>query len=43
MARLGKTETAKEVSARGNEIDSKKEFGGGVAWDILTQPPDEDE
>lgn len=42
-AKLGDLEKAKESTSRIKEIDGK-EFGGAtVVFDVLTQPPEEDE
>jgi tetratricopeptide (TPR) repeat protein len=43
LAKLGEIEQAKEISARVKEVDDKKEFGGGLIFDILTRPAEEDE
>ena len=43
LAKLGEIEQAKEISAKVKEVDDKKEFGGGIIFDILTRPPEEDE
>jgi tetratricopeptide (TPR) repeat protein len=43
LARLGDTDSAKEIASRIKEIDDKNEFGGSTVWNILHQPPDEDE
>ncbi|MCU0551955.1 MAG: hypothetical protein MUC48_21675 [Leptolyngbya sp. Prado105] len=42
-AKLGELEKAKEITSRIKEIDGK-EFGGAtVVFDVLTQPPEEDD
>ncbi|MEO3705509.1 hypothetical protein [Trichormus azollae] len=43
LAKLGKIEQAKEISARIKDIDDKNDFGGGILLDILTRPPEEDD
>jgi tetratricopeptide (TPR) repeat protein len=43
LAKLGKLEEAKKISAQVKEIDEKNEFGAIVLLDILTRPHDEDE
>jgi tetratricopeptide (TPR) repeat protein len=44
LARLGETESAKEITARVRELDERKESCAGVVFDILTNPdPDEDD
>jgi hypothetical protein len=43
LAKLGKIEQAKEISARIKGIDDKNDFGGGILLDILTRPPEEDD
>ncbi|ADI64520.1 hypothetical protein [Trichormus azollae] len=43
LAKLGKIEQAKEISARIKGIDDKNNFGAGILLDILTRPPEEDD
>ncbi|WP_413174887.1 hypothetical protein [Anabaena azotica] len=43
LAKLGKIEQAKEISARIKGIDDKNDFGAGILLDILTRPPEEDD
>lgn len=43
LARLGELARAREISAQIAEIDDRKEFGGAVILDILTQPANEEE
>ncbi len=43
LAKLGKIEEAKEISARIKGIDDKNDFGGGILLDILTRPREEDD
>jgi hypothetical protein len=42
LAKLGKIEQGKEISARIKGIDDKNDFGAGILLDILTRPPEED-
>lgn len=42
LAKLGKIEQAKEISAKVKEIDAQNDFGAGILWDILTLPTEED-
>jgi len=43
LAKLGKIEQAKEISARIKGIDDKNDFGAGILLDILTRPPEADD
>jgi hypothetical protein len=43
LARLGDVDRAKEITARVKEIDDQREFGATTIFDVLTQPPEDDE
>ncbi|AFY78853.1 MAG: hypothetical protein IGR93_10920 [Hydrococcus sp. C42_A2020_068] len=43
LARLGKIEEAKEITERVKEIDEKRESCATTVFEVLTQPPEEDE
>ncbi|MGM3304851.1 hypothetical protein ACSQ6I_02520 [Anabaena sp. WFMT] len=43
LAKLGKLDQAKEISARVKGIDEKNDFGSSILLDILTRPPEEDD
>lgn len=42
-ARLGDTEQAREIATRVKAIDDRNEFGAATVFNILTQPPDDDD
>lgn len=43
LARLGKIEEAKEITERVKQIDEKRESCATTVFEVLTQPPEEDE
>ncbi|NJL56081.1 hypothetical protein HC928_13535 [bacterium] len=43
LARMGELETAKEVASRVMQVDDRNEFGASVVFNILTQPPEDDD
>ena len=43
LAQLGKLESAKLISERVREIDDSREFCATTVFEVITQPPDEEE
>ena len=43
LARLGRFDQAKDITAKVSAIDSKEFGGSAVVFDVLTRPPEEDD